>query len=156
MRRMFSEKQIKEIIDETAVSSIAGKDIAPASITTEKINGETNPSVKPIYYHGLDLYDSTNNHSAQIHILNNSNEPIDTIAKLKAWAESITGDVFIQCGGCIKVLSKWRELYLIIKSGSTNKYTLCYVDPESGVASFSNVNLEDYFTQCADKLNKIN
>ena len=120
------------------------------------LNGSEVDLGKPIYYHGLDIVDGTKGNVAQAHILSNSSEAIDSLTKLKAWAEAITGQVFIQCNGCIKVGSVWQQLYLILKTAN-NEYRLYYVDNASGYTSVNNVNLNDYFNEViGDAVNKIN
>ena len=135
MRRMFSLKQLEEISKQVIES------------------GEVS-NAKPIWYHGLDIYDGTKRNTIQCHILKNDDNAIDTLAKLKAWAESITGQVFIQASGCVDIGGTWYPVYLLVKN-EANQYIICYVDSTSGFLT-STIALEDYFTDCTDRYNKIN
>lgn len=83
MRRMYSEQELTNIIKEVFdaevesgvfdesiadyvdaylvehpvdITALEGQTIEPARINVANINGETNPSVKPIYFHPLTLY----------------------------------------------------------------------------------------------------
>ena len=86
MRRMYSEKELTTIINQVVgeyieagaldesiadavdayllehpvdITALEGQTINPARINVANINGETNPSVKPIYYHPILIVDNT-------------------------------------------------------------------------------------------------
>ena len=83
----ISSGAIKSALDLKANLSGAtftGAISGPSGSFTE-LNGESTPSVKPIYWHGLDAYNDTLHINFQAHILNNDPTPINTIAKLKQW-----------------------------------------------------------------------
>lgn len=63
--------------DISAVGSVSG---ASGSFTT--LNGESNPSVKPVYCHPLQIFKADKCLLTAL-LFNNSNSPIDTWAKLK-------------------------------------------------------------------------
>lgn len=122
---------------------------------TGAINGEENPSIKPIYYHGIDISNSQSE-SIQIHVLKNDNTPIDSIADLKAWAESITGTVLIQCSGVVKQGETYCPIFLIIKN-SDNTYVFALISSSGAI----NVNMTSEFNDTRyfnvqDAINKIN
>ena len=107
MRRMFSEKQIKEMISAGAQSEIAealegdihiGGDLS----VTGSINGEENPSVKPIYCHPLGLYVS-GTFRATCLIFDNSSTPF-TWDTFKAWIKergSADQLIKVMASGCL-------------------------------------------------------
>ncbi|MBR3917177.1 MAG: hypothetical protein IKJ59_00370 [Clostridia bacterium] len=98
MRRMYSPEELKRLVKEVVQAgnlSISGDiefendvSIGGDLAVTGSINGEENPSVKPIYWHSLDIYKAGKTLLRAV-ILNNSNTPIDSIPKLVAWFESI-------------------------------------------------------------------
>lgn len=105
-----------------------------------------------LYYHGLDLYKSGEN-STQVVVINNNDTPIDTIDKLKAWANSIDGRVLMPTNGCIVLEGVAYSIIAILKS-ATDTFNIIYQDT-TGYASLSNVDLSTYFTNCADYCNKL-
>ena len=139
MRRMFSLEQLKGIAD---------------SRVQALVEGGTLENAKPIYYHGVDLYDDTLKQSIQLHILNNSSEPINSVAKIKAWAESITGQVNIQCSGIVYVSDAYQVPFIIIKFDN-NTYQYAY-GTNSGVKLATPTDFNDETYRVTDALNKIN
>ena len=70
---------------------------------TGKINGVSNPSVKPIYWHGLDMYKSSVN-SLQAHILKNDNTPINSAQKIIDWVKSLgVVELKLACCGTLRI-----------------------------------------------------
>ena len=125
--------------------------------TKNEIESGALENAKPIYYHGLDIYKSGYN-SIQVHVLNNSNESINTLAKFKAWAEGITGQVDIQVNGAVNIDGTVVSPYLLRKN-SSNEYAFYYPNPDTtSLASYlsKSINLEDYFVNVNDSVNKIN
>lgn len=108
MRRMFSENQLENKIKNV--------------IETGEVD-----NAKPIYWHGLDLYvndpSSITNLSATI--LNNSEDAINSVDKLKAWFERITGEVDLAVNG---VMTYDSSVYnpIRIRKSSNNTYTFYY------------------------------
>lgn len=127
------------------------EDLADARIE-ELVEGGTLENAKPIYWHGIDLF--SNDNSFQFHILNNDNTPIDTIAKVKAWAESIEGQVNMTGNGTIVIEGVAHTMTVLVKQ-SNNHYSIVYVGA-SGYGILNDINIEDYFTTCVDYSNKIN
>ena len=90
MRRMYSPEELKRLVKEVVQAgnlSISGDiefendvSIGGDLAVTGSINGEENPSVKPIYWHSLDIYKAGKTLLRAV-ILNNSNTPIDSIPK---------------------------------------------------------------------------
>ena len=143
MRRMFSLKQLEEI--------------ANARIEA-LVEGGTLENAKPIYWHGIicdKVVDGTLTNSFTFHILKNDNTPINTLALLKAWIESITGNVIVQCNGNIYYDSKNYELILMQKTTDFG-YVLRMRNDTDGVVQLTNVDLEDYIASMFDDINKIN
>ena len=108
MRRMYSEKELTNLIKEVVGDMIVDGDFSTvindgiqaymdahpslvltsletASLTATAINGESNPSVKPIYCHPIEIRDDTNNDIFMACLIfNNSETAIDTWDKLKS------------------------------------------------------------------------
>ena len=141
MRRMFSLKQLEEIAD---------------SRVQALVEGGTLENAKPIYFHGLDLYKGYDV-SVTAHVLNSSSDPINTLAKFIAWAESIPADVNIQCNGNVKINDVNKQCFLLIKSHNDGSPTwiIRYRD-DTGSNQETNVDLNDYFDYVFDGVNKIN
>lgn len=134
-------------------------------VEDSRIPDGTDINVKPIYYHGINLYKETSTtFLSNIHgtILNNSNEAIDTVAKFKQWIESIPGMVIFNCHGVITYNGVARDVLSIFKTydGESNPvYGLSLADYETQDHAYDNivnVDLDDYFTACSDAKNKIN
>lgn len=114
--------------------------------------------IKPIYWHGiicdkLGISDIVN--SFTFHILKNDNTPINTLALLKAWFESIDGEVTVQCNGNVYYDSKNYDITLIQKTTEFG-YVLRMRNDSDGVVQLVNVDLEDYIGTMFDDVNKIN
>lgn len=107
---------------------------------------------KPIYYHPINMYKESDN-AFIFTVLNNSPTPINTVAKVIAWANSITGTVLMNGSGLIRVEGTTYPLYAIEKV-SNNVFKLFYVG-NNGVASLSDNTLSN-FTTVTDNVNKIN
>lgn len=147
----------EQLSDFTGDVSVTGDLSVTGDATLPSINGEENPSVKPIYWHGLNVFkqDGGKVSSIQFHILNNDDTPINTIDKIKTWAESISGQVLIACNGSIPVSNVYKQCVAIIKS-ATNEYSIYYIDDTNGVVSIPNIDLADYFASVQDAINKLN
>lgn len=123
-----------------------------------QIGDETDPSFKPIYYHGIEMYNSDTNEVVELHILNNSSTAFTSVSNLVSWANSITGEVKIAVTGVIKISdNNYAIPYVIVKS-SAGVFSIYYVTFTSGYSNtgFSNVNLAEYFANIKDAVNKIN
>ena len=106
-----------------------------------------------LYYHGIEMYKLSDNNLAEIVIINNSSEPINTIAKLIEWANSIDGNVNIPVSGCVKVGSDSYPLHVIAKI-ATDQFNLIY-SKSTGFDTVLNVDLSSYFEQVTDSNNKL-
>ena len=113
--------------------------------------------VKPIYWHGVNMFKvaSSKTTSVQFHVLSNNDTPLNTIAKIKAWAESISGTVLIACNGTIPVNDTFYPCIAINKN-SDRTYDIYYIDSTDGAVSINNIELNDYFANAQDNINKIN
>ena len=100
--------------------------------TKEDIEGGTLENAKPIYFHGIDMY-SAGTTSLQSHILNNSDAPLNTSAKVKAWFESIDGAVNMPVNG-VYTDSSGTYLPFLLKKYANNTYSL-YYSTENGYAT---------------------
>ena len=94
MRKMFSKKQLEELIALVVESKdweLAGDvSIGGDLVVTGSINGEENPSVKPLYFHPIRFTISGTSAGQQyrvvagsIIIINNSDESLNTHVKLR-------------------------------------------------------------------------
>ena len=159
MRRMFSEKQIKEfakyVLENNVVEAIAGKDIAPASVTTEEINGIENPCVKPIYYHPVYMFGSdTSENLIRILITILDNSPIQyndgtIVTKLNALLNA--GAIINVDGIVIDTNNNNANAYMIKNDGSINQL-FWNKETTRGEIDFSTIT----WTEVIDGVNKIN
>lgn len=141
-----SEDKTPNLLDAQTEDDVEG-------IVEDLVEGGTLDNAKPIYFHGLDIY-SINN-SVQCHILNNSASEIDTIAKFKAWAEGITGNVLVPLTGRIEI-NNTACIALFIKKNADNTYIVRGLDTSHAFVQDNDANLSDYFTMMDDYCNKIN
>lgn len=87
---------------------------------------------RKLYYHGIFIYKSSDKTSVGLTIINNDPTPINTIAKLEAWAKAITGAVNIMCTGSYKVdTDTYKIAYLIFKN-TQNYFAVYYMDEQEG------------------------
>lgn len=127
---------------------------------TGAINGEENPSVKPIYCHPItiDVEDEASKTHVAMLIFDNSNEEYNTYAKLVAKLNSIfalnanavfpiTGAIYYVAGSALHIAQK------IGKSGDTINFYTCRPDGTQG-----NFNISNYIPNATiyDGVNKIN
>ena len=137
---------------------------------TGSINGEPNPSVKPIYYHGISLQ-TADYVTAIINlmILNNSNAYF-TISAIRQWILDIISDatsLLINCNGNVK---EYLDISSVSRSGhvvaiftnqtliAEEKIQVILVN-DSGVRTNFVTTLTDffnYFVSSEDRRNKIN
>lgn len=125
-------------------------------VVTGKINDESNPSVKPIYWHGLEFV-NTVGASAIVygHILNNSSDEINSFAKFITWITSFTNSVYFQCHGVIQYEDATRNILCIYKRSNENTINFILEAP-TGYTVVSNVSLSTFFSGLSDGVNKIN
>ena len=107
---------------------------------------------KHLWYHGLNIYKGTES-SVQAVILNNSDTLINSVNKLKQWAEAIDGKVVININGAITISGTIYSTIAIVKKVD-NKYQIFY-QGASAVEFIDNINLSDYFTTCDDAVNQL-
>ena len=178
MKRMWSRNELKKIIKtlvESSEWSFEGDVVFGGNATfnddveidgdlsidgafsvTGAINGEANPSVKPIYWHGIE-FANTNDASAMVygHILNNNSEQFNTFQKFIDWITSITSSVYFQCHGVIQYNNNLTNILAIYKRANENTINFV-VETATGYAVISNVTLSSYFNSVSDGVNKIN
>lgn len=130
------------------------------NLVADEINGETNPSVKPIYWHGLDIYKSGEN-SVQAHVLKNDNTPINSIDLLIAWVKSLGVSVVnLSVNGAFVYNATTYSCYLLrfrISEGEITTVGIYYV----GTSGYNSIDVDEadfrtYFTNVEDAINKIN
>ena len=138
MRRMYSEKQIDSQIKEVIES------------------GQVD-NAKPIYWHGLEYF-RTGTAILYGHILNNTAEEINTLAKFTAWLTDTTALKIFQCHGRVKLSgeSDFRDILSIFKRANETSVNMIVSDESSGYIIKSAVDLSDYFESFNDGVNKIN
>lgn len=171
MKRMWSRNELRNIIRALVQSGedfTFGGDVSISGdlSVTGSINGEENPSVKPIYCHPINFepkpgYPGTNNIRPMLFIFNNDATKITTIAQLKAIIESWgLNYAYILLTGGSKINDKVlinRGLY-VAKTGDTFQYYLTgtYADGSySGGIDISSELNDDYYS-IDDGVNKIN
>ena len=139
------------------ITALEGQTINPARINVPNINGETNPSVKPIYWHGISLIvDDGNGTEGLIQgvILNNTPDYIDTLAKFKAWAESIDGIVdFNTSGYYLDATYNLKGMPYKLRKNPDNTYKLYYFFGTNSITIDFDMNT---ITEVYDQQNKIN
>lgn len=162
MRRMIPDNKWKEVKNVTEPLSF---DSANRVLTVDSdlqmtgdilVADEDQQSVKKIYYHPINMYDGTKKNAFIFVILNNSSAPIDTFAKLKAWANSISGAVIMNGNGIMKNpnTNTFNNVYALYKT-PTETWTVCF-STSSGYETVTNQNIEDYFATIEDNVNSIN
>lgn len=188
MRRMYSEQELTNVIkkvfeeelesgalDELVsdavdaylvehpvdITALEGQTIEPARINVANINGETNPSVKPIYCHPLELScnDAENNIKFILTalIFNNSADPLNTWEKVKT-AIASWGNVgrMMVSGGAKKDTSVVISSTIFYTSVS-GKYLLIGNDTNGNFVDISsNFDLTNLTISVNDGVNKIN
>ena len=130
---------------------------------TGSINGEENPSVKPIYWHGIQLYKIDNEVLENLiygHILKNDNNGINTVANFKAWIEGlaneIQGQVTFACTGVVKINNAYRDMYALYYNNEQYGVTIKATDGVNGFENIQPVDIDELFTYAMDNKNKIN
>ena len=139
------------------ITALEGKTINPARIDVANINGEANPSVKPIYWHGISLIvndgDGTEGMLQGV-ILNNTPDYIDTLAKFKNWIESIDGLVdFNVSGYYLDEVNNYKGMPYKLRKNSDNTYRLYYFHGTNSITINFDMNT---ITEVYDAQNKIN
>lgn len=140
--------------------------IAPTSSDNGKVLGvdangdyelKTISGVTPLYWHGLDMYDSTKKNCFQGHILKNDALAIDSIAKLKTWFENIPSSYIAFSGnGVVAIDNVYHSLLAIkcIKVSDTITYQLL-IAKDDGYENITIEDLNDYFVSVDDASNQV-
>lgn len=118
------------------------------------IEGGTVANAKPIYWHGLTLF-SAGGIIAFAHVLKNTSTPLATVTALKAWFESISGEVILPLSGNIKIADTFYDVIAIIKR-EAGTYDILYKLATGERTDLVNVNIETYYSNCNDATNKVN
>ena len=145
--------------------SVTGDATIGGDVTiTGAINGEENPSVKPLYYHGIEMYNSQGSVAFVINfaIINNSVTPL-TWETLKDWLENIGADILINSNGFYNVDSAGIvNLISLSYQHATGKLyvggnnTSCaYINEENLLDDWDSIFGADV-CQFNDKINKLN
>ena len=108
----------------------------------------------PIYWHGLTLF-TAGGVIAFAHILKQTPTVLDTPTKLKAWFESITGEVILPLDGNIKIGDDFFDVLAIIKR-ATGTYDILYKTATGERADVTDVEITTYYSNCNDAVNKVN
>ena len=184
MRRMYSEQELTNVIkavfeqeladgalDENVsdavdaylvenpvdITALEGQTINPARIDVANINGETSPSVKPIYYHPIYMFIRDGNNDnvliGTLTILDNQSTAYTktTLAtKLKALLDL---GAYINFNGGVRAdgTDTYKNCIMMLKSG--DNYKMMYLTSTSEQSM--NIDL-DNITFVNDGVNKIN
>ena len=120
MRKMFSKKQLEELIALVVESKDWQLDgdvsIGGDLVVTGSINGEENPSVKPLYYHPITLVNTTNMARITCLIFNNDS----TEFTLSTFADYMD-NLFTEVGSTTRIMISGA--YLV----STDVYIASYM-----------------------------
>ena len=158
MRRMFSLKQLEDIVSEFLGESPKVVNTLKTTMNYLVDNNQIN-NVKPIYYHGIELIDYVKGNVAELSILNNDATAINSVEKFKAWRENIPEPlVIVKADGCVKINETVYHLYAIICSIESEQYVYKFGYLTNAGYSVLTVDLTDYFksSDCLDGVNKIN
>ena len=167
MRRMFSEEQLKKIVKDFLASNedfeFGGDvDIDGDLSVSGAINGEENPSVKPIYCHPIVITYSSPQIRVTCLIFNNDPTPF-TLSTFKDWID----DLYTKIGDTIRIMMSGAyylsgDNHVLIASyffkGVTN-YGISGLIETGASESVSNINFNSVFpADCSftDGVNKIN
>ena len=191
MRRMYSEQELTNVIkvvfeqeladgalDESIadavdaylvehpvdITALEGQTINPARIDVANINGEANPSVKPIYFHPIEMhnYSGVNGYDLYLSMMVLNNSPTAfTKSTLKTFLKSIDEAKWLLTGAlCKSADGKYLSpAYAYNYSGTLYIYG---VENTGAIWESSNhpVTLEEVLdsanTQFSDGVNKIN
>ena len=148
------------------ITALEGQTIAPSvvnattSISAPTINGESSPSVKPIYYHPIYMADTFGTYKCRVQLAILDNQATaytkeTLLAKIKALCDI---GAIINCNGAVDPNeSKFFNSYMILKSGGA--YKMFYFASDSASLD-SNLVLDTLFEQetfgIVDGVNKIN
>ena len=149
------------------ITALEGQTIAPAvvnattSISAPSINGESNPSVKPIYYHPIYLNINTtaepitNQGGIQIVVMDNTSSAyvtVTAIAKVKALMDV---GAIITCNGTFKKSGSSTVCTTMFMQKVGSEYRFYFHDLST--VEYISIDSADYsFTVIADGVNKIN
>ena len=189
MRRMYSEQELTKVIKEVFeaelasgaldeqvsdavdaylvehpvdITALEGQTINPARIDVANINGETNPSVKPLYYHPIYALDLDENMNLTCVIINNSATPF-TATTFKAFIEDNNGFSLCPISGMIKIgdsmiidVIRLANYSSTIYAYGRNTYNNSVVNAENITSKWNNFLAEGHTVSFEDAVNKIN
>lgn len=126
-------------------------------LLTNAINGVSDPSIKPIYYHPISIY-KTDVGAISFIIIDNSNEEYNTPAKLKSKISSFSRISPLSGGWYISALSKALIMGYAYTAGNKHNVMGVYNDGtvETGAANIALEDIIDNAESIADGVNKIN
>ena len=153
------------------ITALEGKTIAPAVVNASTsmsapsgsftaLNGESNPSVKPIYWHGIEINNSNNSINLTMVFLTNSSTAINDTTKLKTLIESFPNQSFINLDGiyhdgthdtqnCYGLYKANNHFYEIIGADNSNGRMVYQINDTIDA-------LLNLITRVQDRVNKIN
>lgn len=150
---IYSKSQLDTLL--SAKADLASP-VFTGDVTIPSLNGQSNPAVKPIYYHGIEMFqDSPHPSSITLTILNNSNTSIDTVAKVKSWAQGLSGNVLIATNGNVWYDGSYYELYGILKKANGN-FDLFVLNSTNQKTRYYDVDFDSLYTGVNDNTNKLN
>ena len=129
---VYSLQDVSELNDLLYYSSVyeitsSTLSIAPdGTFDTDNTELAKTEDIKPLYYHGINMYRGSAPLNAFIfNIINNSPTPINSIQKVKDWANSIDDGVLMNGTGVIVINGTAYTIYAIDKS-ATDKFRIYY------------------------------
>ena len=149
---MYTQKQLSEAVASFLANNPS--DVAEAIGLAGTVS--TDIGVKPLYWHCVTMFGGeSGKNSVQFNMVMQSSEPINTLAKLKAWIESISGSVILACNGCIEVSETSYPIHAIVKT-SSNTYMGYYISPTNGSTQISSFDFNAYFSSYGDQVYRLN
>ena len=123
--------------------------------TKTDIESGTLANAKPIYWHGIEVFNNTYTDYVSCHILNNSPTKFTSWTQIENLMKSTAERFTLQCDGIVTINNVAYPLLAIFKR--INEYTInlvVYDESTHKWSVISNVSLS--FSDCIDGVNKIN
>lgn len=126
------------------------------SIVKDMVEGGTLDNAKPVYWHGLEMYQASNKGVVYAHILNNDNTPI-TLSSLIALMNSTKPQSFyLDAHGVVDIEGVQYEVIQVYRYLNSNDIKFI-LKTANGYISSSAINLTEFFNGMNDNgINKIN
>ena len=141
MKRMWSDEKIK------AESS---------AVVKELVEGGTLDNAKPIYWHGLEMYQASNKGVVYAHILNNDNTPITRSSLTELMKSTKPQSFYLDAHGFVDIEGVQYEVIQVYRYLDTDD--IRFIMKSSGGYILSDpINLSEFFNGMNDNgINKIN